>query len=175
MGCVTMRRRRGFSLIELVTVIVILSVMALAAAGPALSSMDSLRTRAAAARMAADIRYARRFALASGLKTWVVFDAAENSYQLHVEDRDNPGKAGRLPLTRPLDQSTDTVQFGTGPFANVSITGVSIGSGSEIEFSSFGEPFDGGGTSLSATGTVALSNGVVVTIHPAGGAVERSG
>jgi prepilin-type N-terminal cleavage/methylation domain-containing protein len=169
------RDRSAFTLIELVAVIAILGIMSAVVGGPTLAYVDSVRSRAAAARLGGDIRYAQRTALNSGLRTWIDFDAGADSYQLYLEDPDNPGEANRLAMTHPLDQSTDPVQFGTGPFLNVSITSVDINSTDELEFDSFGIPYDGNGASLTSAGTITLSNGVTVTIHPVSGLVERDG
>ena len=92
--------RAAFTLIELVTVMVILGIVAVAVAGPTLSLLDSMRSSAAAARMTADIRYTQRMALGSGLRTWVSFDATNERYSLFVEDPANLGKAGRVEIGR---------------------------------------------------------------------------
>jgi prepilin-type N-terminal cleavage/methylation domain-containing protein len=173
----TIRRwpaRSAFTLIELVTVVVILGIVALTVGGPTLASINEVRSQAAASRALGDVRYAQRTALSSGLRTWIVFDLASNSYRLYIEDPANPGKAGRLPLVQPLDQTTAPVQFGAGLFANVSLTSVNINSTGELEFDSFGVPYDGNGQALTTTGTVGLSSGAVIVIRPVSGLVERS-
>ena len=162
-------------MIELVAVIAILGIVAVFVGGPTLSYVDSIRARTAASRLSGDIRYLQRMALSSGLRTWVVFSTASNNYRLYVEDRANPGKANRLPAAQPLDQSTGAVQFGSGPFTNVWITAVSINGTSELEFDTFGVPYDANGTALSVDGTVSLSTGASVMVHPVGGLVERAG
>ena len=115
----------------------------------------------------------QRMALGSGLRTWVVVDAANNRYSLYVEDPANPGKAGRQAVVHPLDQNTNAVQFGTGPFANVSITGVDFNSTAELEYDSFGVPYDAAGAALTAVGRVTLSGGTAVEVNPVGGFVEH--
>ena len=167
--------RSAFTLIEWAAVISILSIMAVAVGGPALSYIDSIRAQAAAARVAGDIRYAQKTALSSGLRTWVLFSTTDNSYRLYVEDAANPGKANRRPAINPLDHSTGVIQFGSGEFVNVSVLSVDIGRTSELEFDTFGVPYNGNGTALTADGVIGLSGGVSVTIHPVGGLVERAG
>jgi len=164
--------RAAFTLIELVTVMVILGIVAVVVAGPTLSLLDSMRSSAAAARMTADIRYTQRMALGSGLRTWVSFDAANERYSLFVEDPANPGKAGRLAAVNPLDLTTNVVQFGSGPVANVGISSVAVNATTELEFDSFGKPYDGNGVALTAVGTVVLTGNVAVQISPVGGLVE---
>ena len=45
----------------------------------------------------------------------------------------------------------------------------------ELEFDSFGMPYDGDGSRLTVSGVVTLSSGVAITVHPVSGYVERSG
>ena len=164
--------RAAFTLIELVTVMVILGIVAVAVAGPTLSLLDSMRSSAAAARLTGDIRYTQRMALASGLRTWVSIDATNEQYSLFVEDPANLGKADRLAAVNPLDLTTNVVQFGSGPFANVAISSVDMNSTTEIEFDSFGKPYDANGVALTSVGTVILTGNVAVQIRPVGGFVE---
>ena len=166
------RIRSAFTLIELITVMVILAIMSLVVGAPTLAYLDEMRSSAAAARMAADIRYVQRIALASGLGTWVAFDAANERYSLFVEDPNNPGKAGRVPVVHPLDRSTNAIQLGSGLFANVDIDNVNINGTTEVGFDSFGTPYDENGVILASPGQVVLSSGIAVQMHPAGGFVE---
>lgn len=163
----------AFTMVELVTVIVILAIVGGFVGGPTMAYIDTMRSGAAAARLAADARYAQRVAVGSGLRTWVAYDDPGDSYSLFMEDAGNPGKANRLALVHPLDQSTSAMQFGTGTFVGVSITSVSINGTSELEFDSLGVPYDANGAALSASGTIVLSDGLAVQIHPVGGYAEQ--
>lgn len=165
--------RSAYTLIELVTVISILGIMAVFVGGPTLQYIGEMRSSAAGSRLAGDIRYMQRLALASGRRTWVDIDSGGNQYTLYIEDVNNPGKANRVGVAHPMDQSTSAVAFGSGPFAGVSITGVSINSTSEIEFDSFGIPYDASGSALTSYGEVQLTNGLAVRVHPVGGMVEQ--
>jgi len=169
------RRRRGFSLIELVTVITLLGVVAVAIAGPTMSYMSKIRSRSAATRILADIRYVQRHAMNSRLRTWVVFNTAGNNYTLYAETSPGAGKGTRAALTHPLSQSNGAVQFGSGTNLAVSITAVNINSTAEIEFDSWGKPYDGNSVALAANGTITLSNGVTLTVYPISGFVEQAG
>ena len=170
-----LRRRAGFTLVEMVTVMVILGVIAAAVGTPTLAYVGSVRSRAASARITTDIRFMQRLALSSGLRTWVVLNTATNDYRLYVEDPANPGKAGRQAVMHPFDQTTAPIQFGSGAYQNVSISAVNVNSTSEIEFDNFGIPYDGAGVALATTGTIGLSIGVTITLYPGTGFVERAG
>ncbi len=167
--------RRGFTLIELITVMAILGITGVAVVGGTLTYLGEIRSRAAASRLTADVRYAQRLALASSRRTWIVFNVVQNSYQLFVENSSNPGKANRIALERPIDQSSDQMTFGNSAFTGVSIASANINSTSELEFDSFGAPYDGNSVALAANAVVTLSNGVTATIVPVTGFVERAG
>lgn len=163
---------RGFTLIELAAVIAILGIMAVSVGGPTLSGIQDIRTRTAAARLLTDIRYVQRLALSSGQRSWVLLDAASDSYTLYIEDASNLGKANRIGVEHPYDQSTNAIQFGSGVFAGVGISAVNINATSEIEFDNFGVPYDANGAALTATGSISLTSGVTITVHPVSGFAE---
>ena len=169
------RRRRAFSLIELVTVIVLLGILAACLGGPTLAYMNSIRSRSAATRILADIRFIQRYAMSSRSRTWITFDVANNRYTLYAEDLTNPGKANRKAVAHPLDQSTGAIQLGANTNLNVTLSSVNINSTTEVEFDSWGRPYDGNSAVLTAAGTISLSNGVTITLRPISGFGEQSG
>jgi hypothetical protein len=94
---------------------------------------------------------------------------------LFSENAANPGKGNRQPLVSPLDQSSDPVQFGAGLFTGVTIQSANIAGTSEIEFDSFGEPYDGNSTVLTGNGVISLSSGVTITVRAVSGFADRAG
>lgn len=169
------RSRRAFTLIELVAVIAIVGLIGVSVGGPTLSYLSSVRTRGAAARIASDICYAQRWAMSTRNRTWVAFDTAGNSFSLHVENPSNPGKAGRQPLARALDNTAATTPIDESPFTGVTLSSASFGGTSEVQFDSLGKPYDSNGTALSSSGSVQLSGGVTVTVLAVSGLAEVSG
>lgn len=168
-------KRHAYTLVELVTVIGIIAILAVAVGGPTLAYASQLRARTAAARIVTDLSYVQRYAMNSRLRTWAVFDAVNERYSLYVEDALNPGKANRVSLTHPMTHTTAPIQFGSAEYGGVTISTATIGSGSEIEFDNFGKPYDTAGTALTTDATIVLSSGVTITIRPVSGLVEQSG
>jgi general secretion pathway protein H len=72
----------GFTLIEIVLVLLIAGILAAAAAPKFAESMASFRLQAVAHRIAGDIRYARRLAQQQSATLTIVFDVLSNSYTL---------------------------------------------------------------------------------------------
>lgn len=161
----------AFTLIELVTVIVLLGIVGVFVGGPIMSTIGDVKSNAAPPRLAADIRYIQRIALSSGWRTRIVVDNAGDRYTLFMEDSDplNPWK----PVRDPVNQSIDPIQFNVGPFAGVTIDTVNINGTSVLEFDNFGVPFDANGNALSSASQIVLSNGIAVQIHPVSGYVEQ--
>ncbi|GJQ26887.1 MAG: hypothetical protein HBSAPP02_19190 [Phycisphaerae bacterium] len=166
------RKAGAFTVVELVTVVVILGVLSLASAGPVLTYLTTVRGGAVASRLASDVRFMQRLALSSGLRTWIVFNTSAQTYQLYCEDRNNPGKASRVAVSHPVDQTTSAVMLNTGPFAGVTMTSVNINGAAELEFDSFGQPYDSMSAALTTAGQVVLSSGGTVVVHPVTGLVE---
>jgi prepilin-type N-terminal cleavage/methylation domain-containing protein len=76
------RHTAGFTLIELVIVVLIAGILAAAAAPKYAESLASFRLQAAAQRIAGDIRYARRLAQQYSATQSIVFDVATSSYTI---------------------------------------------------------------------------------------------
>ena len=169
------RRANAFTLIELITVISLIGIIGIVVTGATLAYLSQMRSRAAAARLCSDIRYAQRTALASRLRSWVVFDVPGNTYHVYLEDPSNPGKANRQPFTLPLDQSSGAVHLGIAPLTGVALQAVGINGTSEIEFDSYGAPYDGNVVALTSNGVIALTDGVSITIRPVTGFADRAG
>jgi len=77
---------RGFTVIELLIVGVILSIAALTAI-PMMSSASSMQIRSAANLIMADLEYAKSMAITRGQNYSVVFDVGTDSYR--IEDQDD--------------------------------------------------------------------------------------
>lgn len=165
--------RCGFSLIELVVVIVLVAIMA-AAAVPAIGSMTAAKPGAAARHLARDLTFARQQAIARGVTTWVVFSTTDDRYSLLVESTTSPGRAGATPLTDPATGRSFVQSFVDGEYSQVDLLSVSIGGagGTDLGFDWLGRPVNTSGTMLTATSTITLSGGYSVTVEPQTGLAQ---
>ena len=157
----------GFTLIEMVAVLVIVGIMSLTAA-PVLSGMSSARQSAGASQMLLDINLARQTAVARGVRTWVVFDSANDTYTLYAEPSGNPGKANRVVMTDPVTGSQYVTDLANGIFTGGGITGVNISIGgaptSEVGFDYLGRSVGADENLLQSDGTIDLAGNHQITI-----------
>lgn len=157
------RRGGGFTLIELVAVMVVLAVLA-ATAGPALSSIDGTRSAMAGKQLLRDLTFARQRAVATGTRTWVVFDTAAETWTILGEDPLSPGRGSATVLGDTATGGTFVQALGTGAFKNVGITSAAFDGDVEVGFDWFGRPYNAAETALAADGSVTLTGGHVVTV-----------
>jgi prepilin-type N-terminal cleavage/methylation domain-containing protein len=159
---------RGFTLVELILVVLILGIAALVAV-PMFSSAADIQVRATANRIAADLDYARGLAITRQKHYAVVFDRANEIYDIRDAATDTV-------ITNPLDNRPFTVNL-----ANDSRSGgVNIVStdftDDTIEFDYLGTPY-AGGSQLNAQGVITLrsrdgSFSLTVTVEPMTGCVS---
>jgi general secretion pathway protein H len=79
-------RQRGFTLLEILVVMVLVAVMALLAAGAMTGGFDRLRLDSSAKQVASELRHARARALATGVPQQFVIDPRARTWQ-SAEDR----------------------------------------------------------------------------------------
>ena len=151
---------RGFTLIELIIVVVIISIAALTAI-PMMSSAAGMQIRSAANMITADLEYAKSMAISRGQNYSVRFDQNTESYQ--VEDQ------GNSVIPHPVKKGFDyIVDFGNDTRLNrVDITGANFSGNPDVEFDSLGSPDSGGTVSLQA-GTTTMT----ITVEPITGYIS---
>ena len=134
------RRRSGFTLIELVIVLLILGISAAVVAPRYASAVVRFRVEAAAKVVAAHLRYARQHAKTKGKTQSVVFVPDTDSYELPgLSDVQRPGEAFSVKLTQTsYPASVASASFGAG--------------GSTVVFDQHGRP-DNGGTVVLQVGS----------------------
>lgn len=163
--------RNGFTLIELIMVMVLLSIVSVTAF-IAISSYRTQHLYAAAERIAGDLRYAKNLALTSTKWHGVVFNVdPANTYSLYETD----GLTDTL-IKKPEDPGQDFTVNLSQDYSGISISNVSISGGSQVEFNPYGAPYtDKTGSALTSTGIITLSGGgptASVCISPESGRID---
>ncbi|MBN2590241.1 MAG: GspH/FimT family pseudopilin [Sedimentisphaerales bacterium] len=156
----------GFTLIEIIIVVVILSIAAMAAI-PLMSSASDVQIRSASNLIAADLEYAKSMAISRGQNYSVVFDGSNNSYGIYKEGESDP-------IPHPVKKGFDYVMNFTNDsrLGKVDITNVNFDSTSTVEFDCLGSPVD-----LNNTGTITISaNGItaIISVEPVTGYISIS-
>ncbi|MCP3905443.1 MAG: prepilin-type N-terminal cleavage/methylation domain-containing protein [Planctomycetes bacterium] len=157
------RRGGGFTLIEAVSVMVILAILA-AAAVPAISNFTDSRASAAGHMLLHDVTFARQHAVATGTITWVKFDAAAETWTLQAETG-AAGKANAVTMTDVATNANYVKTLMTGDFPDVQVVSAVFDGGADIGFDWLGAPLTGDATTLAADGTVTLTSSVTLTVE----------
>ena len=148
-------RRSGFTLIEILVVVIILGIAA-AIIVPHIGSRSDLKATSAARLIMADLIYAQNRSISQQKPHFVQFDAANETYR--VMDEVNP--TVKI-ITHPVEQSPFAVAIGPGgpaPLRDVMIDSVSFDGQSILSFDEMGTPYAyNAGTNVST----ALTSGMI--------------
>ncbi len=156
-------KNRGFTLIELVMIIVLLGILAVVAA-PRLGNIASTNAGAFTDKLRADIRYAQNLAMTRNARFRVHFNSAPAP---------NPGYAvtdgANTPVLDPAGGGNLSVVLNAGNY-----NGITVASPFPfIEFDSLGRPYNNAGVLLAAAATLTVSPGAIpVVVSPQTGAVN---
>jgi MSHA pilin protein MshC len=164
----------GFTLIEMIAVLVLTAILA-AVAVPSLASMGETRTALAGAQLLRDVTFARQRAVATGSRSWIEVDPAAESYTLKAESLALPGRSNATVLTDPGTGRPFVQTLGVDPFPGVGIASAAFDGGTAVGFDWKGRPLDGNELDLDAAGSITLTGGCVVTVHPGTGHATRTG
>lgn len=167
------RRRAGFTLVELVTVLVLLGILS-AVAAARIATMDEMRARVAVNVLQRDLAFVRERAINTGLTHWVAINTGTHTYTVELEPTPGAGFAARTALTDPATGRAFSVAFNTGDFAGVTFTSTNLQS-NPIGFNRLGRPVNTSGTVVNGDSTATLTGGRTLTITGSTGAILRSG
>jgi prepilin-type N-terminal cleavage/methylation domain-containing protein len=163
------RRFIGFTMIEILIVVVILAISALVAV-PMFSSAADMQVRSAANMIAADLDYARGLAITRQKNYTLVFAPSTESYQL----KDSAGTV----ITNPVNGGSFTVNFSSeSRLSQVNIVTANFDSDASnaVTFNYLGTPYRGTGTStVLNAGRITLTAGdftLYVDVEPMTGYV----
>lgn len=158
---------RGFTLIELIAVIVVTALVGVSAIASMSSSMTT-RQKLAARTLARDLAYLRERAISTSTASWVNFNVGADTYSFLADSPDSPGYTSALALTDPATGRAFIGRWNSGEFAGVDLSGVTTAS---LGFDWMGRPVSSSGSTLSGVFTVSGSGGRTVTIQPGSGLI----
>jgi len=157
-------KNRAFTLVEIIIVIVIISIAAMMAV-PMFSSAADMQTRSVANMLTADLEYAKSLAISTQNAHSVVFDVANDTYQIQEGGTviDHPHKSGGYIVNLDNDSRISAV----------SITTANFDTQVEITFDYLGSPYSGLTTAAPLnSGQINLQAGtfsMTVTVEPVTG------
>ena len=133
------KRSEGFTLIEVIIVVVILSIAAFLTI-PMVSNAADMQVRSAANQIAADLDYAKGLAITHQSAYAVVFDPSGESYEIHVD----PAGADTV-IDHPVNPGSFIVDFTNSNLDQVDLVTADFDSDTSkaITFDYLGSPYSG--------------------------------
>ena len=161
--------RRGFSLVELIVVMLVISILAVLAIEKITTVLSSTRAQLAANDLSVNLRYIQNMAMDRERTTRVIFSVASNTYSVTIY-----GTNSFMAVNGPVKQSPWLVnisdRFSGVALANVDIDGMG---GATLYFSATnGIPLNTNGAWLTTNGSITFNSGLTVTIAPDTGYVD---
>ena len=165
---------RGFTVIEIIMVIVVMGILAVASIPRIEGLRYQIKLKAAVKKLVSDIRYVQSIAISRHTNSALVFDEPNNYYAAFFF---NTSSSSWQALTDPLTRGALTVDYNSpGHYSGVDISALNFnGFSDELRFDWQGVPMDSGDNNLTATGRVTLSAGGLsrfVDVLPQTGKVE---
>lgn len=146
------KRQEGFTLIEIIIVVVILSVAAFLTV-PLVSNAADIQVRAAANRIAADLDYTKGLAITQQKRYAIVFNKTDESYEI----REDPFGINDV-IDHPVNPGSFVVDFTGSDLDRVDLVDADFDSGASVSnvitFDYLGSPYSG-------TSGTALVNGLI--------------
>jgi len=166
---------RGFTLIELVLIILIISILSAWIVPKFGTFINEIKISGASKKLVNDIRYAQSRAATSQSCHRLSYTGA-TAYEVRNMGMACPASGSGTLIKDPLTQGNFTVDLNRLEFSGVLFTLPTGLGGDYVEFDSLGNPYDGGGL-LATSKNVVLTAGIqskTVTIQSRTGQVQAN-
>jgi len=141
-------RRRAFTLVEILIVVVVVGTIAVAAMPSISETLDSMKATALAREIATDMRYAQTLALKTGVRHRVSFSAPGQAYAV----RRARGSSWDL-CTHPVTKKPWKLMLGdTSRFAGLTVGDSQFGASDYLYYDNYGSPEAGGSVTFTLGG-----------------------
>src|SRR4030067_1775492 len=154
-----MKNQHGFTLIELVIIIVLLAIIA-AVAIPMMGDETSMKAAATAEKLKSDIRYAQELAMTRNRRTRVDFNgglAPAQGYAVAIDNSVSANCSSFAVVADPSGRGNLSVTLNTGGYRGIQV------SANCLEYNSLGQPYTCGAGVCSNT-----ASGSSITVSPGG-------
>ena len=151
---------KGFSFLELIVLIVGIGILALVGMANLSDSGSSLKERALAKKILADVRYAQEMAITYGQLVQFIVETGQNRYSLKWQDNSY--------LQTPMAEEDFIVDVDDSYFSGVSISSTAFNFGT-LQFNGNGNPLDNGTLLTTTTNLLQLNGAITIRITPGTG------
>ena len=143
-------RNDGFTLIELVIVILIIGIISIVSYPRFANTLQSMNLRVATDKLTDDLRYIYSFAVSNHRNTWFAIDVGSNTYSYGIYD--TPPNSDPTVLTDPATHQPAIINLNN--YNGVTITSETLAGG--FYFDWWGTPSTGGKITLNFTRTIVI-------------------
>ena len=151
---------KGFSFLELIVLIVGIGILALVGMANLSDSGSSLKEKALAKKILADVRYAQEMAINDGQLVQFIVETGQNRYSLKWQDNSY--------LQTPMAEEDFIVDVDDSYFSGVSISSTAFNFGT-LQFNGNGNPLDNGTLLTTTTNLLQLNGTTSIQITPGTG------
>jgi MSHA pilin protein MshC len=173
-----MRNDKGFTLVELVVLLLLIGIIAIFVA-PRMLGVSGTKAAAFVDKLRADVRFAQNMAMTQSRRARMYFNgvgtAPASGYAVVIDTSATGNCSGFVPVADPAIGGNLTITLNAGDYAGITVTP----STTCLEFDSFGRPYDCSASLAVCSPTAGGMNADVnanplyrVTVTPQTGAVN---